>query len=406
MQKSTNHFSSVFAVRLCVVLLISMAMLFGARTTFAQSDDSGQPMSGQRVVTIYDQGEKRVVLTRTDTVEQTLQQAGIELAPYDRVEPSQDTKYATRDYTVNIYRAHPVTVVDGSYRQTILTARSVGREIAEEAGLVVQDEDSMRLERSVNLLEDGPGMRLTIERATPVTLMLYGEVQEMYTQAATVGEFLEERAIMLDASDTLSVDRTQRLERNMTIEIWRDGVQTVTVVEPIDFSVRQVLDSDQLVGHREVDTPGVKGAKNVVYEIVRQDGVEIERRVIQEVVTAQPREQIEVVGNKTVNPLTPGMGVNHFTDSNGVVHRETYYDLPMNVVMNACGGGAYTVREDGAKVDGDGYVLIAAHLGNYPRCSIVETSMGLGKVYDTGTFTQRHPHGFDLATDWTKRDGI
>lgn len=386
--------------------MIAMAMLVGARTTFAQPDDTSHSISGQRVVTIYDQGEKRVVLTRTDTVEQTLQQAGVQLAPHDRVEPSQDTKYTTREYTVNIYRAHPVTVVDGSYRHTVLTARSVGREIAEEAGLAVQDEDIMRLERSVNLLEDGPGMRLTIERATPVTLMLYGEVQTLYTQAVTVGEFLEEHAITLDASDTLSVDRMQRLEHGMTIEIWRDGVQTVTVEESIDFPVRQVLDSDQLVGYREVETPGVKGTKNVVYEIVRQEGAEVERRVIQEVVTTQPREQVEVVGNKTTNPLTPSMGVNHFVDSRGVSHRETYYDLPMNIVMNACGGGAYTVRTDGAKVDKDGYILVAAHLGNYPRCSIVETSMGLGKVYDTGTFTQRHPHGFDLATDWTKRDGI
>ena len=77
----------------------------------------------------------------------------------------------------------------------------------------------------------------------------------------------------------------------------------------------------------------------------------------------------------------------------------------MNVVMGACGGGNYTVRGDGAKVDNEGYILVAANLGNYPRCSIVETSMGLGRVYDTGGFAVRHPHGFDLATDWTKGDG-
>jgi hypothetical protein len=79
----------------------------------------------------------------------------------------------------------------------------------------------------------------------------------------------------------------------------------------------------------------------------------------------------------------------------------------MNVVMGACGqGGYYTVRPgDGAKVDRDGSVIIAANYGNYPRCSVVETSMGPGKVYDTGGFAARHPHGFDLATDWTNYDG-
>ena len=108
------------------------------------------------------------------------------------------------------------------------------------------------------------------------------------------------------------------------------------------------------------------------------------------------------------NPLTKSMGVNQFTDSKGVVHRETYYDLPMSIVMgNYCGaGGYYTVRADGAKVDKDGYIIVAAHLGNYPRCSVVETSMGLGKVYDTGGFASVHPHGFDLATDWSNNNGI
>jgi len=104
--------------------------------------------------------------------------------------------------------------------------------------------------------------------------------------------------------------------------------------------------------------------------------------------------------------LTKAKGAQVFVDSGGVAHRETYYDLPMNIVIGACGpGGSYTIRYDGAKIDQDGYVLVAAGLSAYPRCTVVETSMGPGKVYDTGGFAQRHPYGFDLATDWTNYDG-
>jgi hypothetical protein len=73
--------------------------------------------------------------------------------------------------------------------------------------------------------------------------------------------------------------------------------------------------------------------------------------------------------------------------------------------MRACGGGTYSIRSDGAKIDQDGYVLIAANLMSYPRCTVVETSLGPGKVYDTGGFAVRHPYGFDLATDWTNYNG-
>lgn len=105
------------------------------------------------------------------------------------------------------------------------------------------------------------------------------------------------------------------------------------------------------------------------------------------------------------NALSRSKGAQLFTDSSGVAHRETYYDLPMNIVISACGPGDYTIRYDGAKIDKDGYVLVAASYRVYPRCTVVETSMGLGKVYDTGGFALRYPHGFDLATDWTNSDG-
>ena len=76
----------------------------------------------------------------------------------------------------------------------------------------------------------------------------------------------------------------------------------------------------------------------------------------------------------------------------------------MNVAIKHC-GSSYSVRGDGAKVDQDGYILVAANLSRYPYCTVVETSMGLGKVYDTGGFAATHPDGFDLATDWTNYDG-
>lgn len=107
----------------------------------------------------------------------------------------------------------------------------------------------------------------------------------------------------------------------------------------------------------------------------------------------------------TPNALTASKGAQIYTDSYHVAHRETYYDLPMNIVIGTCGDNNYTIRSDGAKIDKDGYVLVAANYNIYPRCSVVETSMGPGKVYDTGGFALRYPHGFDLATDWTNYDG-
>lgn len=371
-----------------------------------RADSSRQEaIQGEHLITIYDQGEKRVVLTDTTTIADTLRQAGISLAEHDRIEPSLDTEYLSQHYTVNIYRAHPVTIIDGMKRQQVLSPYRTASDIVKDAGVSVRGEDKLELTHSTDVLADGVGTKLEITRAISLKLVLYGVESMVYTQSKTVGDLLKEKSITLAAADTLSVSSDTVITSGMTVEVWRDGIQTITQEEAIAFTVRQVLDADVPVGERKIQTPGIKGKKKVSYEIEMQQGKELSRKVLQELVTTEPQEQIEVVGNKPTNPLTSGKGAHIFVDSKGVSHRETYYDLPMNIVMGACGGGDYTIRTDGAKVDKDGYILIAAHLGNYPRCSVVETSMGLGRVYDTGGFVAKHPHGFDLATDWTNRNG-
>lgn len=362
-----------------------------------------------RVISIYDRGTERVIVTKARTLRKALELADVDVAiGHDIVEPKLDTELVASKYNVNIYRARPVTVVDGSLRQKVTTAEQTPEGIAEAVEITLYKEDQVSIGATNDLLLDGAGVVMTIERATPVNLTVYGTKTEVRTQAKTVGELLQDKNIAVGAEDTLSVALSAPIISGMSIELWRDGKQTVTVEEDVEFQIEKINDANREIGYREVKTAGENGKRSVTYEIEMKNGQEIARTEIASVVTEEPIKQVEVVGVKTSgNPLTRSKGVNQFTDSKGVTHRETYYDLPMSVVMGNCGGGGYyTVRADGAKVDKDGFIIIAAHLGNYPRCSVVETSMGLGKVYDTGGFVANHPHGFDIATDWTRSDGI
>lgn len=74
-------------------------------------------------------------------------------------------------------------------------------------------------------------------------------------------------------------------------------------------------------------------------------------------------------------------------------HTETYYSqkvLP--------GGGLAIpgrhIASDGTIRDADGYIVLASD--DYPRGTVVETSLGSGKVYDTGSGSGN----IDLYTDW------
>ncbi len=365
---------------------------------------ASQPKDGERFVTIHDRGEEKVLLTKASSVRQVLRDANVSLDRHDAVEPQLNETLVDSGYQVNIYRARPVVVADGMIREKIMTPYQTADKIASSAGITLRDEDTTKLLPTDDIVAEGASIELMITRATPFTFVLYGKTMSAYTQAQTVGEMLAQKKITLGAGDYLSVPVETPITAGMTIELWRNGKQTITVDQPLPFVSEKVYDMTRPVGYREIQSAGQNGMRTITYEIVMNAGKEISRTEIQNIVTKEPKKQVEVIGLKTTG-LSRSKGANMFTDSKGVTHRETYYDLPMNMVMQACGGGDYTIRPDGAKVDKDGYILIAAHLGNYPRCSIVETSMGLGKVYDTGGFVARHPHGFDIATDWSNNNG-
>lgn len=397
-----SSISRALIIAAFTLLVVFIGIIFAVQTDAATT----RPAAGERLITIHDRNHERSLLTDATTLRAAFKEASIELDPNDRVEPSLDAQLVASHYEVNVYRARPVTIVDGSIRQKVMSSYRTPKQIAEQAQITLQDEDEVAISASTNMVEQGAGVQLTISRATPFTLVLYGTKTEAYSQQTTIAEMLKEKNITLAGNDTLNVPTTAELQAGMVVELWRNGKQTATEEQDVPFDIEKIRDADQPVGYSKVTTPGEVGKKTVTYEVEMKNGVQVNRVEIQSVVTKESKKQIEVIGVKpSGNGLTKSKGVMNFTDSKGVVHRETYYDLPMNKVMGSC-RGSYSVRADGVKVDQDGYVIIAANLGNYPRCSLVETSLGTGKVYDTGGFASVHPHGFDLATDWTNNDGI
>lgn len=396
-------FSALAALVLLVVATATGHYAFAAGTVRTSSE---------HIITLHDDGVDKGFITKKSTLREALSEQKIRLDALDRTEPGLDAKLVANSYQVNVYRARPVVIRDGGSEVKIITAYRTPKQIATQANIELHDEDTVAVAPSSDPISDGVAEVMTITRATAFTFNFYGKQQQGYTMATTVGAMLKEKGIKMESVDGISPAPTTPIAAGMTIRLWREGVQTLTQDEDVQFAVKQVYDTDQPVGYKQVQTPGEAGKRTVTYEIVTQNGVETSRKEINSVTTKQPTEQTEVIGVKANgNGLTKGKGVVMSVDSNGVVHRETYYDLNMSGVMQiaarVCGvPSTYTVRADGVKVDVDGYIIIAANHARYPRCSIVETSLGLGKVYDTGGFVAKHPDGFDLATDWSRADGI
>jgi len=291
--------SSTVRVRVIALFCLAVLTVSVLLATYVQAASQQQaPRFGQRLITIHDRGHDRGILTYAGTLREAFSEVGIHLDPNDMVEPGLDQPLAATNYEVNIYRARPVTIVDGTVRKKVMSPHQTAQQIAEQAGVKLQKEDTTEITANTDMVSQGAGVQLTVDRALPLTLILYGEKTTIYTQTASVTELLEEKKIQLGPNDTISVPLTTQITKNMTVEIWRNGTQTVTVEEDVEFPVEQQEDADRPVGYREIQTPGEKGKKKVTYEINRQNGQEISRKEIQSITTKEPKKQIEIIGTK------------------------------------------------------------------------------------------------------------
>lgn len=264
--------------------------------------DAAKPAAkaGEKLVTIYDRGAEKTIVTKARTIREALKLAKFSIDErQDVVEPSLDSEMVAEKYNINIFRARPITIVDGNKRLKVTTAEQTPALIAKAAGIEVFEEDTTTLSNSDNMAVDGANMVMKIDRASMVNFVLYGKESVIRTHAKTVGELLKEKNIDPKKDDTLSVDRSAKIIPGMKIELWRNGKQTITAEEDVKFEVEKVQDANRDSGYREVKQVGENGKKNVTYEVEMKNGVEVSRKVIASVVTKEPKKQIEIVGTKS-----------------------------------------------------------------------------------------------------------
>ena len=256
--------------------------------------------AGEKLVTIYDRGAEKTIVTKARTIREALKLAKFSIDErQDVVEPSLDSEMVAEKYNINIFRARPITIVDGNKRLKVTTAEQTPALIAKVAGIEVFEEDKTTLSNSDNMAVDGANMVMKIDRASMVNFVLYGKESVIRTHAKTVGELLKEKNIDPKKDDTLSVDRSAKIIPGMKIELWRNGKQTITAEEDVKFEVEKVQDANRDSGYREVKQAGENGKKNVTYEVEMKNGVEVSRKEIASVVTKEPKKQIEIVGTKS-----------------------------------------------------------------------------------------------------------
>ncbi|MDK2811527.1 MAG: hypothetical protein PWR27_2236 [Petroclostridium sp.] len=158
------------------------------------------------------------------------------------------------------------------------------------------------------------------------------------------------------------------------------GIETREAVvynEDIPYKVKEIEDPEMYQGRRTVVDKGFNGEQKVEAEIVRVNGIEVNKEIIKTYVLSEPKVQTEKVGTK---PLPPKYGT-------GVFRRPTYGILTsrfgtrgreMHTGIDLAGNvGDPIYAADGGKV------IFAGRQGNYGL---------LVKIYHDNEYTTYYGH--------------
>ena len=294
-------FSWLYLGMALFVLVFFLSLIFNAKV---RSTDNSNDKN--KLVNIYDRGVKTSVISDGAKVKDAIEKSGIILNEHDRVEPGLDSEISNVEYNVNVYRAHPVVIVEDSLKKPVVSSYQTGNEIVKEAGINLRDEDTVELQKA-NELTDGAGLKAIIKRATPINLTFFGKNEVVYTQSKTVGDFLKDRNIKLGKDDKMSHLEADAITASMDLRVWREGRQTITVEEEVAYPTEKIQDADKAPGYKEIRQAGKNGKRTATYDIVVQDGVEVSRTETNSIIITQPVKQIEVHGAKfayTGGPLS------------------------------------------------------------------------------------------------------
>lgn len=322
---------------LLVVGMVSLLVFNGGTPKLKTSDSN-------IVILDYDK-QRQTVPTRAKTVGALLDKLAIHLNSGDVVEPSRDTEIVGDNFRVNVYRAVPVTVIDGETKTFAYSAAATPRSIVKQAGVQVYPEDDLTLLPTENFLTDSSiGERVVINRATPVNVNLYGTPVSLRTHAKTVAALLKEKGIALHDGDTVQPVESTPLTTNTQVFVTHKGKQIVNTEEQVAMPTQTVEDDSLSFGVTAVRQQGSVGKKVITYEIELQNGVEVGRRAIQEVVTQQPVTQIVAKGtyvniakDHTSVMAAAGIAKSDYVYVEYVIEHESHWNLA-SVNSSGCTG--------------------------------------------------------------------
>ncbi len=189
-----------------------------------------------------------------------------------------------------------VDVNDNGTLISLKTMKSTAGEVLKQAGIEVEKEDYINLSLETKLSSEQKN-DIYIKRAVPINLYIDGKELEVKTYKDNIKEAIENLGITLTEKDKLAGNNFEdKIVKDMNIKVVRVTEKLVNEEEAIPFEVVREPNRQMDEGSEKVVEEGEEGVKQKTYKVVLEDGKEVLKELVNEIIISNPINKIVQYG--------------------------------------------------------------------------------------------------------------
>lgn len=249
----------------------------------------------KHTVTIMLDGKKEVVRTHAATVNDMLKDLEITVQPADYVHPSGDSK--VEDNLEVVWKpAQKITLVQDEETEEVWSTADTVEEFLKEQDLEVNEKDKITPSKNTKMEAN---MEVAIDKAFSLKLVVGGNEKQVWSTSTTVADFLKQQGVKLNDLDRVEPGLVEKVEAKNTVNVIRIEKVTDVVEEPVDFAVITKKDDSLSKGKENIVKEGKDGLISKKYEVIKENGKEVKRKLLSEKVVNKKQDKVITVGTKT-----------------------------------------------------------------------------------------------------------
>lgn len=272
-----------------LILSATSLLVMGTGTAFGTYEGTKDEVS------VSVNGNEENIRTHANTVGDLFAELDIDVREQDQLSHSENTKL---DSSMKIVyeAAVPVSLTDNGKEKTLWTTADTVGEMLKDEGIKLSSHDQIRPSPDTKIKDQ---LSLSINRAFQLTMNVGGKEKKAWTTSTTVADFLRNQNVKLNPADKVEPGLDDTLQPNEAVTVKRVEKVTDVVEEPLDFAVVTKNDGNLERGKQRVVEEGEKGSKKKHFDVLKENGKEVSRKLVKEQTVKESKDRIVAVGTKT-----------------------------------------------------------------------------------------------------------